>query len=308
MEPKREPTALPRISDGDCVCDRMPSVTHDADMGVRNTSCGSTRKKRRWEDRANCTLTASNGSPAPVHSPRAFSAWATWASRWQKWSRARHPKSWPSFGGHPTRCLRARNQGRRSGWRPATLRATRTLLPTPNTEPKGGALRAARSKAATRTLFNSASRSRVHGGSQQQWTTSLPSGCSATTDGGTTIGTANAGRDPHKPDPTRPDPLPVPLPTPLPASPLEASGTILELLRQGYEHRHDAIELLLTGPMRCVLDKVGCRSASVKRHVAEKAVAPVCLSGGAIGARCLARRRASGRVRATRTASTGGSH
>ena len=55
---------------------------------------------------------------------------------------------------------------------------------------------------------------------------------------------------------TRPDPLPVPLPTPLPASPMEASGTILELLRQGYEHRHDAIELLLTGPMRCVLDKV----------------------------------------------------
>ena len=66
------------------------------------------------------------------------------------------------------------------------------------------------------------------------------------------LGKDAIGRDPHKPDPTRPDPLP----TPLPASPLEASAIILELLRQGYEHRHDAIELLLTGPMRCVLDKV----------------------------------------------------
>ncbi len=69
-----------------------------------------------------------------------------------------------------------------------------------------------------------------------------------------------------------PVPLPTPLPTPLPASPLEASGTILELLRQGYEHRHDAIELLLTGPMRCVLDEVEATA-----HIEDRRA----LSGGA---------------------------
>ena len=37
-------------------------------------------------------------------------------------------------------------------------------------------------------------------------------------------------------------------------------------------------------------NKDGCRSASVRRHRAEKAVAPVRLSGGAMDVRCLARR------------------
>ena len=72
-----------------------------------------------------------------------------------------------------------------------------------------------------------------------------------------------------------PGPLPVPLPTPLPASPLEASATILELLRQGYEHRHDAIELLLTGPMRCVLDEVEATAHGEDRRAVNRSTTPL---------------------------------
>ena len=72
-----------------------------------------------------------------------------------------------------------------------------------------------------------------------------------------------------------PPPLPVPLPTPLPASPLEASAIILELLRHGYEHRHDAIELPLTGPMRCVLDEVEATAHVEDRRAVNRSTTPL---------------------------------
>ena len=72
-----------------------------------------------------------------------------------------------------------------------------------------------------------------------------------------------------------PVPLPTPLPTPRPASPLEASAIILELLRQGYEHRHDAIELLLTGPMRCVLDGVEATAHVEDRRAVNRSTTPL---------------------------------
>ncbi len=86
--------------------------------------------------------------------------------------------------------------------------------------------------------------------------------------GGVLLALASRRARSPKPGPTRSRSRP----TPFPASPLEASAIILELLRRGYEHRHDAIELLLSGPMRCVLDEVEATA-----HIEDRRA----LSGGA---------------------------
>ena len=80
--------------------------------------------------------------------------------------------------------------------------------------------------------------------------------------------TIHPGRDPHKPGPARSRPRSR-------RRPWKRQRSFWSFFAKGYEHRHDAIELLLTGPMRCVLDDVEATAHVEDRRAVNRSTTPL---------------------------------